>query len=133
MEELTKIVESNAKAIAALTDDIQEMKRDRDYMYRLMGDLTSKIAALTDAQAQSYETMKNLDERQRESGICCLRSSISSRQRESGICCLRSSISSRQRESGICCLRSSISSRQSQLTNQQQQLIDILKKIENRN
>lgn len=34
MEELTKIVESNAKAIAALTSDIQEMKRDKPSAWR---------------------------------------------------------------------------------------------------
>ncbi|MFM2315440.1 MAG: hypothetical protein RLZZ04_4718 [Cyanobacteriota bacterium] len=64
MEELIKLIESNAKAIAALSSDIGEMKRDRDYMYRLMGDLTNKIAILASAQAESYETMKNLDDRQ---------------------------------------------------------------------
>ncbi len=64
MEETEKLIQSNAKAIEALTADIQEMKRDRDYMYRLMGDLTNKIAILTNAQAESYETMKNLDDRQ---------------------------------------------------------------------
>jgi hypothetical protein len=63
MEELIKLTESNAKAIAALSSDIGEMKRDRDYMYRLMGDLTNKIAILASAQAESYETMKNLDDR----------------------------------------------------------------------
>lgn len=40
MTDLEKLIESNAKAIAALTSDIQEMKRDRDVMYSLMRDLT---------------------------------------------------------------------------------------------
>jgi uncharacterized coiled-coil protein SlyX len=64
MSNLENLIESNAKAIEALTSDIAEMKRDRDYMYGLMSDLTNKIANLTTIQAQGYEMMKNLDERQ---------------------------------------------------------------------
>lgn len=74
MDEIEKLIESNAKAIAALTDDIAEMKRDRDVMYSLMSELTAK-------QISTYSIMKNLDDRQ------------------------------------------------SQLTNQQQQLIDIIKSL----
>ena len=59
MEELTKIVESNAKAIAALTCDLQEMKRDRDVMYTLMRDLTQN-------QSRIYEVMQNQDHRQQQ-------------------------------------------------------------------
>ncbi len=81
MSNLEKLIESNAKAIAALSSDLAEMKRDRDYVYDLMADLTNKIANLTVMQAQHYETTKNLDRRQ------------------------------------------------DQLTNQQQQLIDILKNL----
>jgi hypothetical protein len=33
-------------------------------MYGLISDLTNKIANLTTIQAQSYEMMKNLDDRQ---------------------------------------------------------------------
>ena len=33
MEELINLIESNAKAISALTSDIAEMKRDRKYVY----------------------------------------------------------------------------------------------------
>jgi hypothetical protein len=66
MSNLENLIESNAKAIAALTSDIAEMKRDRDYMYGLMSDLTNKIANLTTIQAQGYETMKNLDDRQNQ-------------------------------------------------------------------
>ncbi|MBE9043704.1 hypothetical protein IQ255_04660 [Pleurocapsales cyanobacterium LEGE 10410] len=46
MTELEKLIESNAKAIAALTSDIQEMKRDRDLMYTMMRDLTDKVSSL---------------------------------------------------------------------------------------
>ena len=81
MTELEKLIESNAKAIAALTSDIQEMKRDRDLMYTMMRDLTDKISSLVSSQARSYELMENLD------------------------------------------------ARQNQLSNQQQQLIDILKRL----
>ena len=81
MTELEKLIESNAKAIAALTSDIQEMKRDRDLMYTMMRDLTDKVSSLVSSQARSYELMENLD------------------------------------------------ARQNQLSNQQQQLIDILKRL----
>jgi hypothetical protein len=74
MTDLEKLIESNAKAIQALTSDIAEMKRDRDIMDRLMQDLTQN-------QSRIYNVMQNLD------------------------------------------------NRQGQLANQQQQLIDILKKI----
>ena len=57
MSDLEKLVESNAKAIEALTSDIQEMKRDRDVMYNLMSELTAK-------QISTYSIMKNLDDRQ---------------------------------------------------------------------
>lgn len=81
MTDLEKLVESNAKAIEALTSDLAEMKRDRDLMYSTMCDLTDKVSTLVSTQTQSYDLMKNLDRRQ------------------------------------------------DQLANQQQQLIDILKKI----
>ena len=57
--DLEKLIESNAKAIAALTDDIQEMKRDRDRMYGIMGDLAQN-------QSRVYDVMQNLDDRQRQ-------------------------------------------------------------------
>lgn len=74
LDRIEAIVESNSKSIQALTDDLAEMKRDRDVMYNLMSDLTAK-------QISAYTIMKNLDDRQ------------------------------------------------TQLTNQQQQLIEILKKL----
>lgn len=74
LDRIEKLVESNAKSIQALTDEMAEMKRDRDVMYNLMSELTSK-------QISTYSIMKNLDDRQ------------------------------------------------SQLANQQQQLIDIIKSI----
>lgn len=59
MTDLEKLIESNAKAIAALTSDIQEMKRDRDHMYGLMRDLTQN-------QIRIYDVMQNLDNRQQQ-------------------------------------------------------------------
>ena len=59
MTDLEKLIESNAKAIAALTSDIQEMKRDRDHMYGLMRDLTQN-------QSRIYDVMRNLDDRQQQ-------------------------------------------------------------------
>ncbi len=57
MTDLEKLIESNAKAIQALTSDIAEMKRDRDTMYQLMQDLTQN-------QSRIYNVMQNLDNRQ---------------------------------------------------------------------
>jgi uncharacterized coiled-coil protein SlyX len=66
MTDLEKLIESNAKAISALTSDIQEMKRDRDMMYGLMRDLTEKVGYLVSSQVKTYELMQNLDERQNQ-------------------------------------------------------------------
>lgn len=57
MTDLENLIESNAKAIQALTSDIAEMKRDRDTMYQLMQDLTQN-------QSRIYNVMQNLDNRQ---------------------------------------------------------------------
>ena len=59
MTDLEKLIESNAKAIAALTSDIQAMKRDRDVMYSLMRDLTQN-------QSRIYDVMQNQDSRQQQ-------------------------------------------------------------------
>jgi phosphoribosyl-ATP pyrophosphohydrolase len=59
LDRIEAIVESNSKSIQALTDDIAEMRRDRDVMYNLMSDLTAK-------QISAYTIMKNLDDRQNQ-------------------------------------------------------------------
>lgn len=59
MSDLEKLIESNAKAIAALTSDIQEMKRDRDVMYGLMRDLSQN-------QSRIYDVLQNMDNRQQQ-------------------------------------------------------------------
>jgi phosphoribosyl-ATP pyrophosphohydrolase len=59
MTDLEKLIESNAKAIQALTSDIAEMKRDRDIMYTLMRDLSQN-------QSRLYDVMKQLDDRQNQ-------------------------------------------------------------------
>jgi phosphoribosyl-ATP pyrophosphohydrolase len=59
VEELIKLIESNAKSISALTTDIQEMKKDRDFMYDLMRDLTQK-------EIKIYDVLQNLDGRQQQ-------------------------------------------------------------------
>ena len=66
MTELEKLIEFNAKAISALTSDLAKMKRDRDLMYSTMRDLTDKVSTLVSAQTQSYDLMKNFDDRQRQ-------------------------------------------------------------------
>ena len=57
LDRIERLVESNAKSIRVLTDEMAEMKRDRDVMYNLMSELTSK-------QISTYSIMKNLDDRQ---------------------------------------------------------------------
>ena len=57
LDRIERLVESNAKSIQVLTDEMAEMKRDRDVMYNLMSELTSK-------QISTYSIMKNLDDRQ---------------------------------------------------------------------
>ena len=57
LDRIERLVESNAKSIQALTNEMAEMKRDRDVMYNLMSELTSK-------QISTYSIMKNLDDRQ---------------------------------------------------------------------
>ncbi|HEY9771085.1 MAG TPA: hypothetical protein V6C71_21755 [Coleofasciculaceae cyanobacterium] len=59
MSELEQLIESNAKAIQALTYDLAGMKRD--LMYSTMRDLTNKISILVSSQKPSYDLMKNLD------------------------------------------------------------------------
>jgi hypothetical protein len=65
-KELARLIESNAKAIEALTNDIQEMRRDRQVMYELMGDLTNKMGELVISQTKSYKLMESLDNRQHQ-------------------------------------------------------------------
>ena len=59
-EDLKKLIESNAKAIQALTDsltqDRKEWKRDRRQVFEWM----SRLAA---AQADFYESQADIDER----------------------------------------------------------------------
>jgi uncharacterized phage infection (PIP) family protein YhgE len=59
MSDLEKIVESNAKAIASLTSDIQEFTHDREHMYGIMRDLSQN-------QARIYDVLLNLDKRQQQ-------------------------------------------------------------------
>ena len=51
------IIESNARAIEALTNSMQEMRRDRTILYQTMADVTQ-------SQASIYRTLENLDSRQ---------------------------------------------------------------------
>jgi len=64
LSRIEALVESNSKAIQKLSIGIDEMRHDRQDMYKLMSDLTHKVANLYDAQAKSYETIINLDKRQ---------------------------------------------------------------------
>ena len=64
MTDLERLIESNAKAIQALTSDIAEMKRDRTVLYQLVSDLTEKMGQLTSHQVRTYQLIENLDDRQ---------------------------------------------------------------------
>jgi len=64
LDRIEVITESNAKAIQALSSDLAELRRDRNFMYLLMKDLTEKMGQLTTHQARSYDLIENLDERQ---------------------------------------------------------------------
>lgn len=61
LSRIEAIVESNAEAIQALSDDISEIKRDRDTMYTLMSELTTKMSELTAKQSTAFSVMQNLD------------------------------------------------------------------------
>ncbi len=52
-------IASNAKSIESLTDDLQEMRRDRKVLYDLMSDLANN-------QSRMYQVMEALDERQQQ-------------------------------------------------------------------
>lgn len=65
-EELKKLVESNARAIEALTANVSELTRDRQEMYRLMADVASSQSGLASAQADFYRRLAQTDQRQGE-------------------------------------------------------------------
>ena len=65
-EELKNLVESNARAIEALTANVNELARDRQEMYRLMANLASTQASLASAQADFYQRLQQNDQRQGE-------------------------------------------------------------------
>lgn len=54
LDRIEKIVESNAKAIEALTSDIKEFSKDRQEMSTMLRDLTQNISKM-------YDEMINLD------------------------------------------------------------------------
>ena len=58
-QELKNLVESNARAIEALTVNVNKLARDRQEMYRLMANLAS-------AQADFYQRLQQTDQRQGE-------------------------------------------------------------------
>lgn len=57
--ELKQLVESNARAIEALTSNVSELARDRQELYQL-------IANLASAQADFYRRLSQTDQRQGE-------------------------------------------------------------------
>ena len=66
IEGLGQKVESNARAIEALSDASGEAKRDRANLYRAMADLAQSQANLHQAQARFYERLEQAEERQEQ-------------------------------------------------------------------
>jgi uncharacterized coiled-coil protein SlyX len=67
LERLEKIVESNAKSIEALTDNITELKseweKDRRGIYQLLGRLTRSMSDFYETQSDFYHRFDQIDER----------------------------------------------------------------------
>ena len=63
-ETLIKLVESNARAIEALTDNVNALANHREEMYRLMANLASSQANLASAQADFYRRLEQTNKRQ---------------------------------------------------------------------
>lgn len=66
LENIEKLVESNARAIEALTNNVSELARDRQEMYRLMANLASSQSGLAAAQSDFYRRLEVTDKRQGE-------------------------------------------------------------------
>jgi uncharacterized coiled-coil protein SlyX len=67
-EDLKKLVESNARAIEALTDNFasfqQEWQKDRKGIYRLLGQLTRSMSDFYEVQSDFYRRFDQIEERQ---------------------------------------------------------------------
>lgn len=74
-EDLKKLVESNARAIEALTDnfssfqkewqkDREEWQKDRRGIYQLLGQLTRSMSDFYEVQSDFYRRFDKIEERQ---------------------------------------------------------------------
>ncbi|GBF79568.1 hypothetical protein AsFPU1_0964 [Aphanothece sacrum FPU1] len=74
-DDLKKLIESNARAIEALTDnfasfqkewqkDREEWQKDRRGIYQLLGQLTRSMSDFYEVQSDFYRRFDQIDERQ---------------------------------------------------------------------
>ncbi len=63
-EDLKKLIESNACAIEALTNNITELQKDRKGIYQLLGQLTRSMSDFYEVQSDFYRRFDQIDERQ---------------------------------------------------------------------
>ena len=67
-EDLKKLIESNARAIEALTDNFasfqQEWQKDRRGIYQLLGQLTRSMSDFYEVQSDFYRRFDQIEERQ---------------------------------------------------------------------
>ncbi len=67
-EDLKKLIESNARAIEALTDNFasfqQEWQKDRKGIYQLLGQLTRSMSDFYEVQSDFYRRFDQIEERQ---------------------------------------------------------------------
>ncbi len=67
-EDLKKLIESNARAIEALTDNFssfqKEWQKDRRGIYQLLGQLTRSMSDFYEVQSDFYRRFDQIEERQ---------------------------------------------------------------------
>nr|WP_107666727.1 hypothetical protein [Cyanothece sp. BG0011] len=67
-EDLKKLIESNARAIEALTDNFasfqKEWQKDRKGIYQLLGQLTRSMSDFYEVQSDFYRRFDQIEERQ---------------------------------------------------------------------
>jgi chromosome segregation ATPase len=64
LQETKDIVNSNARAIEALSNNIAELQKDRKGIYELLGRLTRSMADFYETQSDFYRRFDQIDARQ---------------------------------------------------------------------
>ncbi|NES82296.1 MAG: hypothetical protein F6K10_13330 [Moorea sp. SIO2B7] len=57
-EDLKRLIESNAKAIQALTSTVADEKKERQRMYQSIAKMAEAVSLIGSAQASSWEIQK---------------------------------------------------------------------------